>query len=116
MKTPKKKDQIATAFAPPVHPNQTPPSINNCKQSILATIYSKTLAVAEFLKWLSTTKQINLHATTNDVLRGISKHHALPIAEIETLHQEFFEPYITDLNQLHAQKIQLLANLPRKST
>jgi hypothetical protein len=84
--------------------------------TILTAIHNKTLAVAEFLKWLSTTKQINLHATTNDILRGISKHHPLPIPEIEALHQEFFEPYINHLEQLHAQKIQLLSNLHQKNT
>ena len=83
--------------------------------TIVTTIHNKTTAIAEFLKWLSTTKQINLHTTTNDILRGTSKHHPLPIKEIETLLEKFFEPYTNLLEQLQTQKQQLLTK-PRKNT
>lgn len=85
-------------------------------KTIVTTIYNKTTAIAEFLKWLATTKQIHLHATTNDLLRGISKQHPIPIPEIEALLQESFEHYTTELEQLKTQKHQLLTKLHQKTT
>lgn len=81
-------------------------------QTIVNTLQDKTTVIGEFLHWLPT-QGINLYTTHNSIIHGIAKHHQITTGTLPTIILEFFKQYTNELEQLEAEKQQLLTELKK---